>query len=104
MGVIVPVRSDKGTVVAALLIRGFDMYKDFDTLFKEASDTSGLDIYAVDRRGVMVTASPRAIKAARLVELELRPDAVAAQLRVSDPGFVLHPQTTSDKCKGRHCP
>ena len=91
MGTIVPIRSEKGTVIAALLVRGIDMYKDFDTLFMEASETSGLDIYAVNRRGVMVTGSPRAVDAARSVNLELRPEEVASIMRVSDPGVVLRP-------------
>ena len=91
MANIVPVRDNKDRVVAALLVRGINMYKEFDTMFREASETAGLDIYAVNRRGEMVTASPKAIRAARMVELEIPVDQVATKLRVSDPGYRLKP-------------
>ncbi|NND99683.1 MAG: serine/threonine protein kinase [Pirellulaceae bacterium] len=92
MANIVPIRNADEDVIAAMLVRGIDMYKDFDRMFLEISQTSGLDVYAVDRRGVMVTASPRASEAARVVELELQPNQFAAVLRVSDPGVALSPK------------
>jgi hypothetical protein len=77
--------------VAALLVRGISTFEDFDEMFREISQTSGLDVYAVDRRGDMITNSTRAVTAAGRVELELSPNEIVANLRVSDPGFLIRP-------------
>ncbi len=92
MANMVPIRNDDGDVVAALLVRGINTFEQFDQLFREASQADGLDAYAVDRRGVMVTGSPKAISLATRVSLELKPEDVAAKLRVSDPGMEARPE------------
>lgn len=92
MANIVPIRNQDGRVIAAMLVRGIGMFAEFDTLFREASEAADLDIYAVDSDGVMATASPRALNAARMVELEMQPENVATNLRVADPGFQLTPK------------
>jgi tRNA A-37 threonylcarbamoyl transferase component Bud32 len=91
MAHLVPVRNEKDSVVAALLVRGISTFEDFDEMFREISQTSGLDVYAVDRRGDMITNSTRAVTAAGRVELELSPNEIVANLRVSDPGFLIRP-------------
>jgi len=89
MAVLVPVRSSDDQLVACLLVRGIEMFAEFDHMFQEAFDAGGLDAYAISRDGVMLTNSPPAIARAKRVSLELKPEDVAAGLRVSDPGFEL---------------
>ncbi len=91
MANLVPIHDDDGKVVAALLVRGINTFNQFDNLFREASQADGLDAYAVDRRGVMVTRSPKAISLASRVSLELSPEEIVAKLRVSDPGMPTGP-------------
>ncbi len=92
MANMVPIRDDEDRVVAALLVRGINTFNHFDDLFREASQADGLDAYAVNRRGVMVTRSPKAMYLAGRISLELGPDDVAANLRVSDPGKPTGPE------------
>lgn len=80
MAEIMPIRDDRGRVAATMLIRGFGMYQDFDEIFREASQAGGLDVYAINSAGVMVTDSPIALAA-----LDDSINTVACQLRVSDP-------------------
>ncbi|MGB7346134.1 MAG: serine/threonine-protein kinase [Pirellulaceae bacterium] len=96
MANLVPVRNAQDQIVAALMVRGIDTFNDFDEMFRKVSVTSGLDVYAVDRRGVMITNSPNALNAASRVELELMPDQIAANLRVSDPGYVIRPSNVGE--------
>ncbi|QEF99376.1 Serine/threonine-protein kinase PknB [Stieleria maiorica] len=88
MAEILPIHDDGGRVVATMLIRGFGMYEALDQIFREASGTAGLDVYAVNSAGVMVTNSPRA--QTWLVDDgdgDGREDdgRVSCRLRVSDP-------------------
>ena len=92
MASIVPIRNDKNEVVAAMLVRGINMFDDFDALLREASQTSGLDVYAINLSGTMVSNSPRATMAAKVLNLELPPEKIAGNLRVSDPGFAVRPK------------
>ena len=88
---IVPIRDAKDKVVAALMVRGIKMFDDFDEMFRETSEVSGLDVYAIDRNEFMLTNSPVAVRAANILELETRTDSIASNLRVSDPGFAIRP-------------
>ena len=85
MAEILPVRGENDKVIAAMLIRGFHMFRDFDALFRHASDAGGLDVYAINRHGEMLSNSPRATELAEQFVLEVEPDRIAANFRVSDP-------------------
>lgn len=92
MANMVPIRDERGDIVAALLVRGINTFDQFDKLFSEASRADGLDVYAVDRRGVMVTRSPMASALASRVSLDLSAEEFAAVMRVSDPGMEIGPE------------
>ena len=98
MANIVPIRDAKDKVVAALMVRGIKMFSDFDSMFLEASEVSGLDVYAIDRRELMLTNSPVAAGHARVLELEPRitADHIASNLRVADPGFAIGPSNIGE--------
>ena len=91
MAILVPVHSDDGKVLACLLVRGMDMFADFDWMFALRSQVGELDAYAVDRNGVMLTNSVQAIARAQRGGLDLPPEQIATGLRVSDPGFEMDP-------------
>ena len=93
---IVPIRDARDKVVAALMVRGIQMFDDFDKMFREASTVSGLDVYAIDRREVMLTNSPVAVRAANILELETPMNQIASKLRVSDPGFAIRPSNIGE--------
>ena len=80
MAEIVPVRNEKGQAIATMLVRGIGMFDDFDSIFRQASETSGLDVYAVDADGLMISNSSLGGQAI--------PDSSrsACLLRPSDPG------------------
>jgi tRNA A-37 threonylcarbamoyl transferase component Bud32 len=84
MAEILPIHDSQGRVVAAMLIRGFGMFHDFDEIFRQVSEAGGLDVYAVNRRGVMVTNSPNAMKWRSTDDPTV--GSVACRLRVTDPG------------------
>ncbi|MCS7470714.1 protein kinase [Stieleria sp. ICT_E10.1] len=84
MAEILPIRDDNGRVVATIMIRGFGMYDALDRIFREASNAGGLDVYAVNANGIMVTNSPRAVDWLTLDASDN--DSVSCRLRVSDPG------------------
>ena len=108
MAEILPIRDDADQVVATMLIRGFGMYANFDDICRQASEAGGLDVYAVNADGDMITNSPQAME--RLIgrtqktgdaessdhpkdqlsdketNSEVPPTFVACNLRVSDPG------------------
>lgn len=84
MAEILPVRDDLGRVVATMLIRGFGMYDALEELCREASRSGGLDVYAVNASGVMVTNSPKAVE--WLSGDDAANFSVSCRLRVSDPG------------------
>ena len=89
MAVLVPVRSNDDKPIACLLVRGIGMFAEFDRMFHEASSAGGLDAYAINHDGVMMTNSPLAIARAKQVRIDMEADEIAAGLRVSDPGFEL---------------
>ncbi|TWU67452.1 MULTISPECIES: serine/threonine protein kinase [Crateriforma] len=84
MAPIVPVRDDNGKIIAALLVRGFEMFDDFNQVFSETARVSGTDVYAVNRDGIMVSESPYAVAAARRGDLKVDPDGISAVMRVSE--------------------
>ena len=103
MAEIMPVRNESDRVIATMLIRGFGMFDAFDSIFQRASQAGGLDVYAVDRAGTMVTNSPAAVDLIQTHPKTIRmtgesgkhlidesnwtpPPLVACVLRVSDPG------------------
>ncbi|MEM9645285.1 MAG: protein kinase, partial [Planctomycetota bacterium] len=85
MAPIVPVHDSKGKVVAAMLVRGFGMFEDFDDVLGDSARSSGVDIYAVNRSAVMVTDSPVAIHSAKTGYLEVPEDQIASSLRIGQP-------------------
>ncbi|MEM9587204.1 MAG: serine/threonine protein kinase [Planctomycetota bacterium] len=89
MAMIVPVRNDDGNVIAAMLVRGFGMYASFSQVFSKAAQSQSIDIYAISRRGVMLTESPLGSRLAAEKRLELPGDELAARLRVTDPGTTI---------------
>ena len=89
MGVIVPIVDRQERVIASLLVRGFGLYDELNRMFSDANADRGLDAYAVNRDGVMVTESPHAMSLARQGLLDSAPDALAANFRVADPGAPL---------------
>jgi len=91
MAIMVPVRDSDSEIVASMLIRGFDMFSDFDAILSQASQASGLDVYAVDGDGTMISNSPIAVRWASgsqqpRTEQPSEADFVADRLLVSDPG------------------
>lgn len=86
MAPIVPVFSESGQVVAALLVRGIGMFKSFDGVFRESALSTDVDVYCVDSDGVMVTDAPAAIGRANENRLDVDDKNVAGVLRVTDPG------------------
>ncbi|MEO1617409.1 MAG: serine/threonine protein kinase, partial [Planctomycetota bacterium] len=86
MAEIMPIRDESGRVVATMLVRGFGMFDAFDEIFRQASENGGLDVYAVNRAGLMVSNSRAATQL--LVDPdapEINGDGVACRLRVSNP-------------------
>ena len=63
-----------------MLVRGIGLFDAFDKIFKQASLAGGLDVYAVNQDGMMITNSPAALN---LFGQDAFP--VACRLRVSDP-------------------
>ncbi|MCA9138087.1 MAG: cache domain-containing protein, partial [Planctomycetales bacterium] len=84
MAEIMPIHDDRGVVIATLLVRGLGMYQDLDEIFRQASQAGGLDVYAVNRNGMMVTTSPNAMS--QVSGSDGKPTSVSCRLRVSDPG------------------
>lgn len=96
MAPIVPVRNDGGRVVAALLVRGFKMFNAFDQVFGDSSRTANLDAYAVNQNAIMVTNSPRAIRASKTGHLEVEEQDIAALIRITDPGDLIQVSSFQD--------
>ncbi len=92
MAIIVPIREKpQGKVIAAMLVRGFEMYDEFNRMFVEVALAGGLDAYAVNDRGVMLSESRHAKVLADQGALDVGPSDIAALLRVADPGIRLTP-------------
>ena len=81
MAEIVPIRDDSGKIIATMLIRGMQMFEEFDRTFSEAAQHRGLDAYAVSGSGMMLSNSSRG----ESIGAEEVPS-LACRLRVSDPG------------------
>jgi hypothetical protein len=95
MAIIVPVQNDDGRVVAAMLVRGIEMFDEFSRMFVDVALAGQLDAYSVNRDGQMLTFSPNAVSLATQNRLEIPSEQIAAQLRVADPGIELTPQNVS---------
>ncbi|MDA8743961.1 serine/threonine protein kinase [Rubripirellula amarantea] len=89
MAVIVPVEDDEGKVSAAMLIRGFSAYEKFNRMFAEFSVSAGVDAYAINNDGIMVTEGPGATSLATQGKFDIPSTEIAANLRVCDPGMEL---------------
>lgn len=88
---IVPIRKDDGEIIAAMLVRGIETYEQFDNIFREVSESSGFDAYAVNSSEIMVTNSLMALQSSNSLSLELQKESVAVNLRVTDPGTEITP-------------
>ena len=86
MATIVPIRDDSGKVIAAMLVRGIGLYEQFNSLFVETSSATGLDVYAVNRDGILVCESENAVSLFKQNKLDFPPGKLVDGLRVSDPG------------------
>lgn len=87
MGVIVPVQDTEGKTIAAMLVRGLETLANFNRIFSRVAIGSGLDAYAVNRDGMMISQSVLAMSLATQGRFDCKPDQIVASLRVSDPGF-----------------
>jgi hypothetical protein len=87
MGVIVPVQNTQGKTIAAMSVYGLDTFANFDRIFSRVAVGSGLDAYAVNRDGVMISQSNVAMSLATQGRFDFKPDQIVAGLRVSDPGY-----------------
>ncbi len=63
MAIIVPVQNDDGRIIAALLVRGIEMFDEFSRMFVDVAMAGELDAYSVNRDGQMLTFSPIAVSA-----------------------------------------
>ncbi|MEM9828126.1 MAG: serine/threonine protein kinase [Planctomycetota bacterium] len=86
MAILVPVRNDSGKIIAALLVRGLNWFDEFSSLFADISVSRGMDLYAADADGVMLTASVRAMALADGGRFDVPADRIPAGLRVANPG------------------
>ncbi len=89
MACILPIRNGDSEIVAALLVKQIGLFKVFNEMLQEASATSGLDIYAINRSGEMISVSPHAAKLFHLSRFDMSPDTIVDHLRVSDPGSLI---------------
>ncbi|MGB7328460.1 MAG: serine/threonine protein kinase [Rubripirellula sp.] len=89
MAMIVPISDNDGRIIASLMVRGIGIYEAFNAVFSDVVDVGQLDAFAVNRDGVMLNASVRAIGLATQGLLDVGPSEVAANLRISDPGYLL---------------
>jgi len=86
MAIIVPVDDDQGNVIAAMMVHGIGLYREFNRMFMNVALAGDLDVYAVDRNGTMLTDSPHALAMAVEQKLAVSENGIAARLRVTDPG------------------
>ncbi|QDT05936.1 Serine/threonine-protein kinase PknB [Rubripirellula lacrimiformis] len=96
MAVIVPIHDDSGRIIASMLVRGIGIFEEFNRIFTSIAVAGELDAYAINREGTMITESPRAISKATQGRFDLAPDQIAANLRVSDPGFLITGENAAD--------
>ena len=86
LGVLCPVRNDAGRPIAVLMIRGMDWFNDLARVFERSYFATGLDVYAVNRSGFMLTPSVVAKSMAAAGELDFSADRFTTRMRVVDPG------------------
>lgn len=96
MAIIVPIQQDDGRIVAALSVRGIEMFDEFSRMFVDVALAGELDAYSVNRDGQMMTYSPVAVSLATQTRLEIPAAEIAAQLRVADPGVELTPENVNN--------
>ncbi|TWT80025.1 Serine/threonine-protein kinase PknB [Planctomycetes bacterium CA13] len=89
MACIVPVKGDDGEAVAALLVSGINLFRQFDQILHDASISNSLDAYAVNSDGMMISGSPHAVALSNAGKLDVEPKQIADRLRVTDPGIRL---------------
>ncbi|MEL6104795.1 MAG: protein kinase [Planctomycetota bacterium] len=81
MAEIIPIRDADDKIIATMLVRGMSIFEDFDRMFAETSEHHGLDAYAVNRSGMMISNSPTGRSA-----LGDQVESLACRIRLSDPG------------------
>jgi eukaryotic-like serine/threonine-protein kinase len=86
IAMIVPIEDDRGRIVAAMMIRRTDWFTQFDSLFAEASQATGIDAYAVSQDAAMLTYSRHAQSLALTGRLDSYAENIAVNFRVTDPG------------------
>ena len=101
MAIIVPIHDQDDKIVAAMLVRGIGMFEEFSRMF--IAKAAGLDAYAVNDDGIMITESPLAISMATQAQLDAESDEIAGLFRVADPGFELD-RTNVSQVDRRICP
>ncbi|TWU42808.1 serine/threonine protein kinase [Novipirellula artificiosorum] len=95
MACIVPIRDDNDEVIAAMLVSGIQLYEQFNEKLRDAALGNGLDAYAVNPEGMMISESGHAATLYHRGNLEMAPDKIADGLRVTDPGVRLSADTAS---------
>ncbi|MCC9601800.1 serine/threonine protein kinase [Stieleria sp. JC731] len=85
MAEMLPIRDSQSRIIATILIGGFGMFENFDKIFHQASQSGGLDVYAVNSQGNMITNSTQAIAELLGDGDKNKSREIAGQLRVSDP-------------------
>jgi tRNA A-37 threonylcarbamoyl transferase component Bud32 len=89
MAIIVPVPDEQGRVIAAMHVSGFGMFDEFDRIFSDVAASGGVDAYAVNEDGIMLSESRNAAALAAQGLLDWPAERLAAGLRVADPGVRL---------------
>lgn len=89
MAIIVPIRNEQGNIIAAMAVRGFGLFAEFNRMFADVAAAGGLDAYAVSDKGTMLSESRNAVSLATSGALDVAADRIAAGLRVADPGMLL---------------
>ena len=86
IGIFTPIFDDNDRVVATMLVRGLGWFEQLSGLFSRTTMATKMDAYLVNREGIMLTPSMVARTAALEGRLDYPPDAIAASMRVVDPG------------------
>lgn len=96
ISIIVPVFDDQSIAMASLMIKQRGTFTEFNEIFTEFSIASGMDAYAVDDDGTMLSDSLNAKTLATQNRFDLPADHIAANLRVSDPGMLITSENRGD--------
>ncbi len=89
IALIVPVENREGKIIASMLVRSKASFEQLNHIFADFSIASGMDAYAINSDGIMVTESPHAVALATRNQLDRSPYEIATELRVCDPGFLI---------------